>query len=136
MRIFDTDYLRSKSQKPEACRFAFDVGALRYCWPTSTRDLNNDRSDLFQWFSAGRSISTFNHRVSCLAIPGRIGYTSDGVVDIATESGLSQSSLYELRQEKVFQIDRERWLIGYLPTINYQATVTIYQLGVAKSWAR
>ena len=50
------------------------------------------------------------------------------VIDILKESGLSQSSLFELQQEKVFQIDRERWLIGYLPTVNYHATVTIYKV--------
>jgi len=29
---------------------------------------------------------------------------------------------------KVFEIDRDRWLLGYLPTVNYQASVTIYRL--------
>ena len=36
--------------------------------------------------------------------------------------------MFTIQQDRVFQIDRERWLVGYLPVNNYQSTVTVYQL--------
>jgi hypothetical protein len=52
---------------------------------------------------------------------------------MANELGLSHSQMIALKQEVVFQIDRERWLFGYLPVNNYQATVTIYELQIKQS---
>jgi hypothetical protein len=33
-----------------------------------------------------------------------------------------------MEQVAEFKIARDEWLLGYLPTNNYQATVTIYRL--------
>jgi hypothetical protein len=38
-----------------------------------------------------------------------------------------------MRQIAVFEIDHDRWLQGYLPTADCQATVVIYRLIVADS---
>jgi hypothetical protein len=129
VRIAAADYLREQLPEGETCA-AFDVGALRYYGQRPLVDLGGlIDPDLMQWFTEGRfDRYLVENQVTCLAIPGRTGIPTDGVVDIAQESGLTQSSLFELQQEKVYQIDRERWLVGYQPTVNYQATVTIYKL--------
>lgn len=129
VRIAAADYIREQIPQSETCA-AFDVGALRYYSQRPLVDLGGlIDPELFQWVTAGKPDQYLvENRVTCLAIPGRTGVTTDGVIDIAKEAGFTQSSLFELRQVKVFQIDRERWLLGYLPTINYQATVTIYQM--------
>ena len=129
VRIPAANYIREQIPEGETCA-AFDVGALRYYSQRPLVDLGGlVDPDLMKWYLAGKydQYLTENH-IKCLVVPGRSGTTADGVIDILKESGLSESRLFELQQEKVFQIDRERWLIGYLPTINYQATVTIYRL--------
>ena len=129
VRIPAAEYIRKQIPDNETCA-AFDVGALRYYSQRPLVDLGGlIDPNLIQWFTDGR----FDHylienKVTCLVIPGRTGTTADGVVDIAKESGFSQSDLFKLQQIKVFQIDRERWLFGYLPTVNYQSTVTVYKL--------
>jgi hypothetical protein len=129
VRIAAGNYIREQIPTNETCA-AFDVGALRYYSQRPLVDLGGlVDPDLMEWYQSGRFDQYLTeNNVSCLVIPGQSGTTADGVIDILKESGLSQSNLYKLQREKVFQIDRQRWLIGYLPTINYQATVTIYKL--------
>ncbi len=129
VRIPAAEYIRKQIPDSETCA-AFDVGALRYYSQRPLVDLGGlIDPNLIQWFTEGRFDQyLIENKVTCLVIPGRTGTTADGVIDIAKESGLSQSNLFKLQQEKVFQIDRERWFFGYLPTVNYQATVTIYKL--------
>jgi len=129
VRIAAADHLREQIPEGETCA-AFDIGALRYYGQRPLVDLGGlIDPNLMQWFTEGRFDQYLvENQVTCLAIPGRIITPTDGVVDIAKEAGLTQSSLFELEQEKVYQIDRERWLVGYQPTVNYQATVTIYKL--------
>ena len=42
--------------------------------------------------------------------------------------GLDDTTLIKLEPLAVFDIDFDRWLLGYLPTNNYQASVNIYQV--------
>jgi hypothetical protein len=134
VRIAAADYLQKHIPDGETCA-AFDVGALRYYSQQPLVDLGGlVDPNLIQWFSTGRfDRYLIENKVTCLVVPGRVDTSSDGLIDILTESGLSQSSLFKLVQVRVFQIDRERWLIGYLPTVNYQATVTIYKLKSRKT---
>ncbi len=129
VRIPAAEYIRKQIPDSETCA-AFDVGALRYYSQRPLVDLGGlIDPDLIQWFTAGRFDQyLIENKVTCLVIPGRTDTTADGVIDIAKVSGLSQSNLFKLQQVKVFQIDRERWFFGYLPTVNYQATVTVYKL--------
>lgn len=129
VRIAAGNYLRDEIPEGNLCA-AFDVGALRYYSRRPLVDLGGlVDPDLIQWFLEGRmdQYLSENH-VKCLAVPGRPGTMQDGVIDILKESGLGRSSLFKLQQERVFRIDYESFLVGYQPTVNYQATVTIYKL--------
>jgi len=129
VRIAAAEYMREQGPASETCA-AFDIGALRYYSQRPLIDLGGlIDPNMFQWVAEGKPERyLLENGVTCLAIPGRTGTNTDGVIDIAKEAGFVNSSLLELQQVKVFQIDRERWLLGYLPTMNYQATVTIYKL--------
>ena len=129
VRIAAADYLGEQIPEGETCA-AFDVGALRYYSRRPLVDLGGlIDPHLIDWVLTGRfDRYILENGVACLVIPGRTGTTTDGALDILEDSGLGQSPLYDLRQVKVFQIDHQRWLTGYLPTFNYQATVTIYKL--------
>lgn len=129
VRIAAGDYIREQIPLSETCA-AFDVGALRFYGQRPLVDLGGlVDPDLMEWYRTGRFDQYLvENNVKCLVIPGRSGMPDDGIIDILRESGLSQSKLFDLELVHVFQIDRERWLVGYQPTINYQATVTIYKL--------
>lgn len=66
--------------------------------------------------------------ITCLIIPGLTGTSQDGWFDILEASGLSSSTRFDIQKIAEFEIDRQRWLKGFLPTNNYQATVSIYRL--------
>jgi hypothetical protein len=129
VRVAAADYIREQIPESVTCA-AFDVGTLRYYIQRPLVDLGGlIDPNLLQWFTTGRfDRYLVKNNVTCLVVPGRAGTLADGVIDIAKESGLSQSRLFELQPVKVFQIDRQRWLVGYQPTINYQATVVVYRL--------
>jgi hypothetical protein len=129
VRIAAAEYMRENLAQRETCA-ATDIGALRYYSQRPLVDLGGlVDPGLGRWYMAGKLDQyLIDNGVSCLVLPGRTGTTTDGVFDIAKELGLSNSKLFELKPVKVFQIDRERWLVGYYPVINYQATVTIYNL--------
>ncbi len=128
-RIAAANYVRENFSDGELCA-AFDVGSLRYY---SGRPLvevaalmNPDGADKF--FAGGADDYLVEHGVTCLVLPGRTGLQSEGILDFASIMGLTDSPLFEMELVKVFEIDHDRWLLGYLPTVNYQASVTIYRL--------
>lgn len=129
VRLAAADYLRKNISDGEICA-ASDIGALRYFSQRPLMDLLGlIDPGLSQWYLADQLDQyLIENRVTCLAIPGRPGTTADGVFDVAKELGVSGSNLFELQQLEVFEIDRERWHQGYLPTTNAQATITIYKL--------
>lgn len=47
--------------------------------------------------------------------------------------GFAITSLFGMHHIAVFEIGRDRWLHGYLPSNNDQATVTVYELLIASS---
>jgi hypothetical protein len=134
VRIAAAQYLREHIPQSEICA-ASDVGAIRYFSQRPIVDLGGliDPA-LRNWFLDGElDRYLVENGVTCLVLPGRAGTTADGWFDMANELGLSHSNMIALKQEIVFQIDRERWLIGYLPVNNYQATVTIYELEIKQN---
>jgi hypothetical protein len=129
VRIAAANYLREQIPASETCA-ASDIGALRYYSQRPIIDLLGlIDPGLRKWYMADKSDQyLLENRVTCLVLPGRAGTSADGVFDVAKELGFTGSSLFELQQVKVFEIDRQRWLFGYLPTTNAQATITIYYL--------
>lgn len=110
---------------------AFDIGAIRYFTGRPVVDLGGlVDPNLGIYFKREGRIDRYlaERGVNYVVLPGQTGKTDEGWFDFAREMGLTDSRLFSLELVEVFAIDHERWLLGYLPTNNYQATVTIYQL--------
>ena len=109
---------------------AFDVGALRYYSRRPVVDLGGlIDPTLGRRFLAGELDQyLMEHGVTCVFLPGRAQAANEGWFDFATTMGLGTSQLFSICQLEVIEIDYDRWLLGYLPTNNYQASVTIYRL--------
>jgi hypothetical protein len=128
-RIAAAHFLRRELSPGSSCA-AYDVGAVRYHSQRPIVDLGGLlEPDASRYFLEGEVDRYLVERgVTCVALPSRAGATDEGWFDLAEILGLSSSPLFEMHQVAVFEIDRARWLQGYLPTANYQAAVTIYQL--------
>ena len=129
VRIAAAHYIRDHIPVEDLCA-ASDVGALRYHSGRPILDLGGlIDPDAHTWFSQGASDRYLvKNGVDWLALPGQIGATEEGWLDIAEILGLTTSHLFRMDAVAVFEIDYERWLQGYLPTTNYQATVVVYRL--------
>jgi hypothetical protein len=129
VRVAAAHFMRENFSPDEQCA-ASDVGAIRYYSQRPIVDLCGliDPS-ASQWFLEGKyDRYLVENGVTCLILPGRTGATDEGWFDFAEIMGLTTTPLFEIRRVTVFEIDHDRWLQGYLPTNNYQATVTIYRL--------
>ncbi len=108
----------------------FDIGAIRYHGQRPVIDLGGLLDPALGQHYFDRTIDRYliDRGASCLILPGRQQTAEDGWFDFAEEIGASESAAFRLQEVAVFGISRERWLQGYLPTNNYQATVVVYQL--------
>lgn len=129
VRIQAAEYLRESLPAGQVCAVS-DIGAVRYYSQRAVVDLGAlVDPEAGEWFLQGATDRyLLEKRATCLVLPGRSGTTADGWMDIAEILGLTDSDLLEMRPVQVFEIDRQRWLLGYLPTHNYQASVVIYAL--------
>jgi hypothetical protein len=109
---------------------AFDIGALRSFSPTHVIDIGGlIDPDLKDYFHAGDLDRYLWERgADCLILPGRPGHVEEGWIDFLAVSGLGTSDLFDLSIMTTFEIDHDRWMLGYLPTNNYQDSVVIYRL--------
>ncbi|MCK5317779.1 MAG: hypothetical protein KAJ55_07680 [Anaerolineales bacterium] len=133
VRITAAQFIRDNFSPDERCA-ASDIGAIRYFSKRPIFDLGAlVDPDAGQRFLDG-SIDHYlvENGVTCVVLPGRRGTTAEGWFDMAEIMGLTTTPLFDMELITAFDIDFERWLQGYLPTNNYQASVTIYRL-VAKS---
>jgi hypothetical protein len=130
-RIAAAQYVRENFSEGELCA-AFDVGSLRYYSGRPLVEIaaliEPDGADKF--LEGGADDYIVEHGDTCLVLPGSTGQGSEGILDFASIMGLTDSPLFEMELVKVFEIDHDRWLLGYLPTVNYQASVTIYRLNM------
>ncbi|MDH5506318.1 MAG: hypothetical protein OEZ02_03780 [Anaerolineae bacterium] len=126
-------YLRDHFSSDDFCA-AFDVGAVRFFSQRPVMDLGGLVDSSFGEHYLDGSFDQFlvDQGVSCLIIPGSIGAEKDGWFDFASALGLTQTPLFTLSQVSLFEIDYELWLVGFLPTNNYQASVTIYDLVLSR----
>ena len=110
-----------------------DIGAIRYFGQQPIVDMGGlVDPNAGRWFLEGACDRYLvDHQVTCLVLPGRSGTNDEGWFDLAAIMGLTNTPLFRMEPVAVFEIDRDRWLQGYLPTNNYQATVAIYRLVAA-----
>ena len=128
VRIAAADYMRDEMPNDRCA--AFDIGALRYFGGRPIVEIAAlIDTEANQWVTNGKVDEyLMNHEVTCLILPGRAGHSTDGIYDLAEMLKLDSSPLFDLELVRVFEIDHERWLLGYLPTANYQASVAFYRL--------
>jgi hypothetical protein len=134
VRIQAAEFIAKSMPVEDRCA-AFDVGALRYFSQRPILDLGGlidpNAARVFEAGGADRYL--LQRDVSCLILPGRTGRADEGWFDFARILGLSASTRIDLHLVRVFEIDRQRWLLGYLPTVNYQASVTVYRIQPASA---
>jgi hypothetical protein len=135
VRIAAAHFVRDNLSSEDQCA-AFDLGAVRYYSQRPLVDLSGlIDPDVGQRFLKGEcDRHLIENGINCLVLPGRVGTTDGGLFDLAQVMGLTTTPLLEMRQVAVFEIDRDRWLQGYLPTNNYQNAVTIYRI-VTTGWS-
>jgi hypothetical protein len=133
VRITAAHFIRDNFSPDERCA-ASDIGAIRYFSKRPIFDLGAlvDPGARQRFLDGSIDHYLVENGVTCVVLPGRRGTTAEGWFDMAEILGLTTTSLFDMDLIKVFEIDYERWLQGYLPTNNYQASVTIYRL-VTKS---
>lgn len=133
VRIKAAHFIRDNFSPDERCA-ASDIGAIRYFSNRPIFDMGAlvDPGARQRFLDGSIDHYLVENGVTCVVLPGRRGTTAEGWFDIAEILGLTTTPLFDMNLIKVFEIDYERWLQGYLPTNNYQASVTIYRL-VTKS---
>lgn len=134
VRIAAARYIRDHLPLGEPCA-AFDIGAVRYYGEHPIVDLYGlVDPEVGDWFFRGEMDRFLLAKgVRCLVLPDRPGTTADGLFEIGALAGLTNSPLLSLQQQALFEIQRDLWLRGYLPTLNYQAAVTVYRVVSAQS---
>ncbi len=134
VRIAGACFVRENVSLEERCAAA-DVGAIRYHGRRPIVDLCGlIDPEAGRWFLEGRADGYLVHKgVTCLVLPGPGGATGQGSYDIAEILGFTTTPLFEVSSLAVFEIEHDRWLRGYLPTGNYQASVVVYKL-VPAGW--
>jgi hypothetical protein len=130
VRIAASQYIVERVPDDEQIA-AFDVGAVRFYTDRPIIDLGGliDPA-LDEVYREDGSVDRYlaERDVRYVILPGRTNTINEGWFDFAREMGLTTSPWFTLQKVQVFEIDYQRWLLGYLPTNNYQATVTIYHL--------
>jgi hypothetical protein len=129
VRIASADYVKANLSPEDLCAAA-DIGALRYFSRRPIVDIAGLLDpDISRWYLQGKADQfVIQSGITCLVLPGIHGSNSDGVVDILTLFQLGQTGEFQLQRLAILQMDRERWLLGYLPVVNAQASVSIYRV--------
>lgn len=129
VRIAAARFVRDHMPPRDLCA-AFDIGAVRYYGDRPISDLYGlVDPEVGEWFYRGEMDRYLMAKgVRCLILPDRPGTTEDGWFDLGAVVGLGSSPLFSTHQVALFEIERQIWLRGYLPTLNYQAAVTVYRL--------
>ena len=129
VRIEAARYVRDALAPDELCA-GLDIGALRYFARRPIVDLGGlVDPDARYWYEQGAVDSYLVDKgTTCLVLPGCPGWEGEGWLDPAKIMGLTTSPLFQMKLVQDFQMDHERWLQGYLPTTNYQCSVSIYRL--------
>jgi hypothetical protein len=129
VRIASADYVKVNIPPADLCAAA-DIGALRYFSRRPIVDLAGLLDpNIGRWYLEGKSDQfVIQNGITCLVLPGVRSSSTDGVIDIIQLLRLGQTGQFWLQRLAVFQMDRDRWLLGYLPVINAQASISIYRV--------
>jgi hypothetical protein len=129
VRIEAARYVHDTMPPDELCA-GLDIGALRYFTGRPIVDLGGlVDPDIRYWHEQGTIDSYLVGKgTTCLVLPGCPGWEDKGWLDPLRMMGLSTSPLFQMNLVQEFHIDYLRWLQGYLPTTNYQCSVSIYRL--------
>jgi hypothetical protein len=130
VRIEAAHFVSDHFSPDEHCA-AYDVGAIRYY---SQRPIV-DMAGLINPIIGTRMLAGEGDKylvekgITCVVWPGRIDTVGKGWwFNLAEIMGIQSTSLFTMEEVAMFQIDYQQWLQGYLPTGNYQASVTVYRL--------
>jgi hypothetical protein len=129
VRIATAHFVRDSLAMNEHCA-AFDIGALRYFSQRPIVDIGGlTDPDEQEWFYANKTdLYLMEHGATCLILPGQTNIANDGWLDFLKIMGVNNSPYFKLQQIASFEMDHERWLLGYLPTSNQQKSVIVYRL--------
>jgi len=129
VRIATARFLRDSIPPQDLCA-VFDIGAVRYFSQRPIVDIGGliDPEEI-QWFRDHKADEYLVQAgVTCLVLPGQSNETGEGWIDFLDLLGLNHTSQFKLEKIASFEMDSERWLLGYLPTANQQKSVDIYRL--------
>ncbi len=131
VRIQSAHYIRDFIPAGELCA-ASDIGAIRYHSGRPILDLGAlVDPEAGGYFLSGKGDQYLvDKKSSCLVIPGKTGASDEGWLDLIAILGFDDTELFNLEQVANFAIPQDRWLLGYLPTNNYQASINIYKVSL------
>ena len=129
VRIATAHFVRDSLAVKDQCA-AFDIGALRYFSQRPIVDIGGlTDPDEQDWFIANKTdLYLVEHGATCLILPGQANIANDGWLDFLKIMGVNDSPYFKLQQIATFEMDADRWLVGYLPTSNQQKSVVVYRL--------
>jgi len=129
VRIETAHFIRDSLAADDLCA-VFDIGAARYFSQRPILDIGAlTNPDERQWFIENKAdLYLMKLGATCLILPGQANSGGEGWLDFLKILGLSDSPYFKIEQIAVFEMDYERWLLGYLPTYNQQASVVIYRI--------
>jgi hypothetical protein len=134
VRIATAHFVRDSLSAKDHCA-AFDIGALRYFSERPIVDVGGlTDPDEQKWFNENKiDLYLIEHGATCLILPGQTNVEDEGWLNFVEIAGLDSMPYLKLQQIASFQMDHERWLLGYLPTSNQQKSVIVYRLIESKS---
>jgi hypothetical protein len=129
VRIPAALFVRDNFGADEPCA-VFDIGAVRRFGGRPVIDIGGliDPNLGYHQRAGTMNEHFWEQGARCMVLPGRTQTTEEGWFDIADGLGATVAQDFTLESVAEFQIPRKRWLTGYLPTNNYQASVVIYRL--------
>lgn len=129
VRIPTADFVRESFSRNELCA-VFDIGAVRYFSGRPILDIGGlTNPDDLHWFSENKSdIYLLEKGATCIILPGQTSMQGEGWLDFVEVFGLGNTRYFKLEKSASFEMNSERWLLGYLPTTNQQRSVIIYRI--------
>jgi len=129
VRIATAHFVHDSLAAEEHCA-AFDIGALRYFSQRPIVDIGGlTDPDEQKWFTENKiDLYLMEHEATCLILPGQTNVDGEGWLNFVEILKLDSTPHFRLQQIASFEMDTERWLLGYLPTSNQQKSVVVYRM--------